>query len=353
MSKLQFEEINNGNNSGNNDVLQAMKIYQIYKTGKSEVVALKGLNLELKSKEFLAIIGPSGSGKSSLLNVLGGIMRPSAGVVVYNGLDITKLTEQDLVEFRRHTIGFVFQEGNLVPTQSAFENVENTLRFLGKSRTERKKRAKEILHDVGLSDRINHIPSKLSGGERQRVAIARALAGNPSVILADEPTGNLDDETSVVILDLFKELNKNTGISFLIVTHDKLTTSYATRSLELHDGLLIGQHDTSNLDLSKIDSSRLLRIDEEGRIPVNSALLDDLYSKIKQPVVLWKSRIQNLPLEEKQENSPILPSLVLSPIVAEGMKPKIKQADNIVCQICNAILPPTAMFCTECGAKFV
>lgn len=349
---MSLKDIQNGNFYGNN-ILQAMKVYQIYKTGKSEVVALKGLNLELKNEEFLAVIGPSGSGKSSLLNILGGIMRPSAGVVLYNGLDITKFPEQDLVEFRRHTVGFVFQEGNLLPNQSAQENVENTLRFLGRPRSERKQRSKEILKEVGLGDRLSHTPGKLSGGERQRVAIARALAGNPSVILADEPTGNLDDETSVVILDLFKELNRNTGISFLIVTHDKLTTSYASRSLELQDGLLLGQHDTT-LDLSSVDASRLLRIDEEGRIALPPQLIEEAYARIQEPVVLWKSRIQDLRVDENDLDSPKLPSLVFTPIVAEGMKMNKKvQKDNIICSVCNTILPPTSMFCTECGAKFV
>lgn len=340
------------NDNNNNNIFQAMKIYQIYKTGRSEIVALKGLNLELKQNEFLTVIGPSGSGKSSLLNILGGILRPSAGVVLYNGLDITKLSEPDLVEFRRNTVGFVFQEGNLLPNQSAQENVENTLRFLGQNRSQRKKRSREILREVGLGDRLNHSPGKLSGGERQRVAIARALAGNPSVILADEPTGNLDDETSVIILDLFKEMNKDTGISFFIVTHDKLTTSYSSRSLELHDGLLIGQHDQS-IDLLSIDASRLLRIDEDGRIPLNTELLNELYSQINQPIVLWKARVQDLPLDLEQKNSPILPSLVLSPILAEGMKARNVSLDNVVCSVCNEILPPSSLFCTECGAKFL
>lgn len=333
-------------------ILQAMKVYQIYQTGKTEVVALKGLDLELFKGEFLTIVGPSGAGKSSLLNILGGILRPSAGVVLYNGIDITKLHEEELVTFRRKQIGFIFQEGNLLPFQTALENVENTLRFLGISRSERKRRSKELLKNVGLGHRFNHTPAKLSGGERQRVAIARALSGNPAIILADEPTGNLDQETSTQVLDLFRELNKETGIAFLIVTHDKLVSSYSSRSLELRDGMIIGQHG-SGINLQDLDTSRLTRLDEEGRIPVPHNLLNDLYNQLQAPVVLWKSRIQDLSLEPENKESEVLPSLVFSPIVAEGVKPKKLPQDNKVCSVCNTILPPNAYFCTSCGAKFV
>jgi putative ABC transport system ATP-binding protein len=339
-------------NANNDAILQALKVYQIYQTGKTEVVALKGLDIEMFKGELLTIVGPSGSGKSSLLNVLGGILRPSAGIVLYNGIDITKLLEEELVAFRRKQIGFIFQEGNLLPFQTALENVENTLRFLGFSRSERKRRSKELLKEVGLGHRLNHTPAKLSGGERQRVAIARALSGSPAIILADEPTGNLDQEMSTQVLELFRELNKETGIAFLIVTHDKLVASYATRSLELRDGMIIGQHGTG-IDLSNLDTSRLTRIDEEGRLPVPQGLLHDIYTQLQAPVVLWKSGIQYLKPNPEDPESHLVPSLVFNPIVAESLKSQVKQMDNKICSVCNTVLPPNSLFCTSCGAKFI
>lgn len=339
------------NKPDNNLILQAMKVYQIYQTGKTEVVALKGLDLELFHGEMLTIVGPSGAGKSSLLNILGGILRPSAGIVLYNGIDITKLREEDLVAFRRKQIGFIFQEGNLLPFQTALENVENTLRFLGEPRSTRKKEAKELLVKVGLGHRLHHTPAKLSGGERQRVAIARALSAKPSIILADEPTGNLDQETSTQVLELFKELNKDTGIAFLIVTHDKLVASYSSRSLELRDGMIVGQHD-AGFNLKELAMSRLTRIDEEGRLPVPQNLLTDITTQLQANVPLWKARIQFLHSELGNEESALLPSLVFSPIVSnEGIAPIAQQYK--ICSVCETKLPPNALFCTNCGAKFI
>lgn len=336
----------------NNDdlILHALKVYQIYQTGKTEVVALKGLDLDLYQGEMLTIVGPSGAGKSSLLNILGGILRPSAGIVLYNGVDITKLFEEELVTFRRKQIGFIFQEGNLLPFQTALENVENTLRFLGFTRSRRKREAKELLTKVGLGHRLHHTPSKLSGGERQRVAIARALSANPSIILADEPTGNLDQETSTQVLDLFKELNKETGIAFLIVTHDKLVASYSTRSLELRDGMIVGQHD-AGFDIKELAASRLTRLDEEGRLPVPENLLSDISTQLQAPVPLWKSRIQYLHSEMGNEESDLLPSLVFSPIVDETISRP--QQNYKICSVCETKLAPNALFCLNCGAKFV
>ena len=339
------------NKSGNDLILQAMKVYQIYQTGKTEVVALKGLDLELYRGEMLTIVGPSGAGKSSLLNILGGILRPSAGIVLYNGVDITKLREEDLVAFRRKQIGFIFQEGNLLPFQTALENVENTLRFLSESRSTRKREAKELLTRVGLGHRLHHTPSKLSGGERQRVAIARALSARPSIILADEPTGNLDQETSAQVLDLFKELNKDTGIAFLIVTHDKLVASYSSRSLELRDGMIVGQHGL-DLNLKELENTRLTRMDEEGRLPVPQNLLKNITTQLQANIPLWKARIQFLHSELGNDQSSLLPSLVFSPIVNnEGILPT-KQLFK-TCSVCDTKLAANALFCTNCGAKFV
>ena len=337
--------------TGTDKILQALKVYQIYQTGKTEVVALKGLDLELNQGEMLTIVGPSGAGKSSLLNILGGILRPSAGVVLYNGVDITKLLEEELVAFRRKQIGFIFQEGNLLPFQTALENVENTLRFLGEPRSKRKKEAKELLTKVGLAHRLHHTPSKLSGGERQRVAIARALSASPSIVLADEPTGNLDQETSTHVLDLFKELNKDTGIAFLIVTHDKLVASYSTRSLELRDGMIIGQHG-AGMNIKELETSRLTRLDEEGRLPVPEKLLNDITTQLQSHVSLWKSMVQHLHSEMCNDQSSLLPSLVFTPIIDYQIS-NPKKEEFKICSVCNTKLAANALFCPECGAKFI
>ncbi|WP_274652200.1 ABC transporter ATP-binding protein [Paenibacillus humicola] len=210
-------------------------LVKIYKTDDLEVVALQGLDLQVEAGELMAIIGNSGSGKSTLLNMLGGLDRPSAGTLLVDGKDLLKFTERDLVKYKRESVGFVWQNNarNLIPYLTALENVE--LPILLKGRRKRL-RALELLDAVGLSHRIKNRLSELSGGEQQRVAIAIALSNEPKLLLADEPTGSLDTRTSNQILDLFRELNRSTGITIVIVTHDPLLARKVDRVVAIRDG---------------------------------------------------------------------------------------------------------------------
>ena len=210
-----------------------------FKVGNEKVEILKGITLDIKEGEFVAIIGESGSGKSTFLNILGGLMPCECGEITINENRIDKLNENKLALFRRHNVGFIFQAYNLMPQLSAIENVEMPLIFSGVSKNKRRKRALDMLKKVGLEDRVNHKPSELSGGQQQRVSIARALMNNPKVILADEPTGNLDSNTSVEILELLKELNEKYKTTFVVVTHSKVVYKYATRIIKMKDGLLV------------------------------------------------------------------------------------------------------------------
>ena len=210
-----------------------------FKVGNEKVEILKGITLDIKEGEFVAIIGESGSGKSTFLNILGGLMPCECGEITINENRIDKLNENKLALFRRHNVGFIFQAYNLMPQLSAIENVEMPLIFSGVSKNKRRKRALDMLKKVGLEDRVNHKPSELSGGQQQRVSIARALMNNPKVILADEPTGNLDSKTSVEILELLKELKEKYKTTFVVVTHSKVVYKYATRIIKMKDGLLV------------------------------------------------------------------------------------------------------------------
>ena len=210
-----------------------------FKVGNEKVEILKGITLDIKEGEFVARIGESGSGKSTFLNILGGLMPCECGEITINENRIDKLNENKLALFRRHNVGFIFQAYNLMPQLSAIENVEMPLIFSGVSKNKRRKRALDMLKKVGLEDRVNHKPSELSGGQQQRVSIARALMNNPKVILADEPTGNLDSKTSVEILELLKELNEKYKTTFVVVTHSKVVYKYATRIIKMKDGLLV------------------------------------------------------------------------------------------------------------------
>jgi len=211
-------------------------LIKIYKTGKIEVVALRGLDLKVDKGELRVIVGPSGSGKSTLINIIGGITKPDAGKVFVDGESIVDMTEKQLVEYRRKRVGIVFQFFNLIPTLTALENVELPMILVGVPRSERKRRAQELLKTVGLEHRMHHKPSELSGGEQQRVAIAAALANNPPLILADEPTGELDSVTGMQIAELFKQLNKQHGKTMIIVTHDLSMARIADRISRIVDG---------------------------------------------------------------------------------------------------------------------
>ncbi|MHA2297734.1 MAG: ABC transporter ATP-binding protein [Candidatus Hodarchaeales archaeon] len=211
-------------------------VWRTYKMGEEEVHALKGVSIDIAKGEYRVIMGPSGSGKSTLLNMVGALDIPSKGEVFFEGYPLSSLSPKQLASLRAYKIGFIFQTFNLVPVISALDNVMLPLVFQNKSREERVKRAKEILDRVGLGDRIDHRPDELSGGQQQRVAIARALAGKPSVILADEPTGNLDLSTGFQIVELLRELNQETGVTVINSTHDLKLIDIADKISWLRDG---------------------------------------------------------------------------------------------------------------------
>lgn len=219
--------------------ISCSNIKKSFKLGNTNVDILKGITLSVEQGEFVAIIGESGSGKSTFLNVLSGIMPCDEGEMIINEYHIEDLDENGLALFRRKNLGFIFQSYNLLAQLTALENVEMPLIFAGVPKKERVKRATEMLERVGLTDRMNHLPSELSGGQQQRVSIARALVNNPSVILADEPTGNLDSKTSIEILDLLKNLNKKYKMTFVVVTHSQVVYKYADRIIKMNDGLLV------------------------------------------------------------------------------------------------------------------
>ncbi len=219
-------------------------LMKVYRAGKSEVIALRGLDMAVEDGELVAIQGPSGCGKTSLLNLIGGIDRPTAGRVEVDGRNIVDLSDDELVRYRRTGVGFIFQFFNLVPTLTAQENVELPMRLASTPAAQRKERTKELLDLVGLAGRHVHRPDELSGGEQQRIAIATALANDPPLILADEPTGELDTKTGQEILDLFGLLNRDLGKTLIIVTHDARVADIASRILEIEDGKIIGERKT-------------------------------------------------------------------------------------------------------------
>jgi len=213
-------------------------VTKVYRMGKVEVQALRGVNLSVKRGEFIAILGPSGSGKSTLLNMIGCLDKPTSGKVFIDGKDTSRLNENELAALRREKIGFVFQQFNLIHTLNALENVALPMLFAGIRRAERMKRAKNLLEKVGLSHRIYHKPMELSGGEQQRVAIARALANNPEIIVADEPTGNVDTDAGNAIMEIFEQLNEERR-TIILVTHDFDIATHAHRKLRMKDGTLL------------------------------------------------------------------------------------------------------------------
>ncbi len=211
--------------------------------GNETVYVLKGIDLEIKRGEYVALMGPSGSGKSTLMNLLGCLDTPTSGSYVLNGKDVSSMSDDELAEIRNKEIGFVFQTFNLLPRTTALDNVALPMVYAGYSKSERNVRATEVLQQVNLSDRMDHQPNQLSGGQRQRVAIARALVNKPSIILADEPTGNLDSKTSVEIMKLFGDIHKN-GNTVILVTHEEDIAAYAHRVIRLRDGII--ESDKSN-----------------------------------------------------------------------------------------------------------
>ena len=220
-------------------VLKIENLSKSYALGKRKVQALSGVNLRVNKGEFVAIMGPSGSGKTTLLNVLGCLDKPTSGRVLLDEIDVAKLPETELYKIRRNKIGFVFQTFNLLPYLNAIENVELPMECTKKSKSERRRRASKLLEMVGLSGREGHRPQRLSAGEQQRVAIARALANDPAIILADEPTGNLDTKNKQEIVKLLASLNLNQGTTIIVVTHDGHVAAHTERMLLLKDGKII------------------------------------------------------------------------------------------------------------------
>lgn len=212
-------------------------LYKTYFMGKQSVQVLKGLSLDIMRNEYVALMGPSGSGKSTLMNILGCLDTPTSGKYILNGKDVSKIPDDDLAEVRNKEIGFVFQQFNLLPRLTAAENVALPLIYAGISKKERIERAKEALSKVGLADRSHHKSNELSGGQIQRVAIARALVNNPSILLADEPTGNLDSKTSVEVMEIFGKIQQ-AGNTVVLVTHEEDIAAYAKRIVRLKDGII-------------------------------------------------------------------------------------------------------------------
>ena len=217
-------------------VVRAVGLTRRYKMGDSFVDALRGVDLAIADREFVALVGPSGSGKSTVLNLIGGLDRPTSGEVWINGTELSGSDECALTQHRRQHVGFVFQSFNLLPRLTAEENVSIPLMFSGVPEKERLARARGLLERVGLGARLGHRPTQLSGGEQQRVAIARALVGQPALLLADEPTGNLDTAIGAEIMSLLKELNQERGLTLLVVTHDPEVAAFAGRVVRLRDG---------------------------------------------------------------------------------------------------------------------
>lgn len=219
------------------DAVTIQNLYKIYKEGTVETVALRGANLAVQPGEFVAITGRSGAGKSTLLNLVGGLSTPSAGQVIIDGVDITRLSEAERAAFRRVKIGIVYQMDNLIPFLSALENVMLPMQAAG--RKDPRRRALQLLEEVGLKERVHHKPAQLSGGERQRVAIAVALANEPSLLLADELTGELDSATAEKVIDLLKALNTHHNLTLVVVTHNKTVAARARRQVKIADGQLL------------------------------------------------------------------------------------------------------------------
>lgn len=219
------------------NIIEIRDIKRDFKLGSETVHVLKGVNLEIAKGDYVALMGPSGSGKSTLMNILGCLDTPTSGAYFLDGKDVSVLKDDQLAEIRNKSIGFVFQTFNLLPRTTALDNVALPMVYAGNSKSERDERAKEVLEQVGLSDRMDHHPNQLSGGQRQRVAVARALVNRPAIILADEPTGNLDTKTSIEIMHLFDEIHAN-GNTVILVTHEEDIAEHAHRIIRLRDGVI-------------------------------------------------------------------------------------------------------------------
>ena len=225
----------------NGEVIRINEVTKIYQMGTQEVHALRGVSLAVERGEAVAIMGPSGSGKSTLMNVIGCLDQPTSGEYYLDDEDVSKMSEDELAAVRNRRVGFIFQSFNLLARTTAQENVQLPLIYAGTTLQMRRQRAQEVLRAVGLGDRMDHMPNELSGGQQQRVAIARALVNRPSIILADEPTGNLDSKSGKEVMNILMDLNREQGITIILVTHDPRLTQYVGRVLNLFDGTIRGE----------------------------------------------------------------------------------------------------------------
>jgi len=220
-------------------IVECINVKKTYQQGKVEVKALRGVSLSIDEGGFVAVAGPSGSGKTTMLNMMGGLDSPDSGSVVVDEHDFDKMNQSELASLRLHRVGFVFQAYNLIPVLSAVENVEFVMLLQGVSQAERRERAKAILDDVGLEGKYDRRPAELSGGQQQRVAVARAIVSDPAIVLADEPTANLDSKTGQGLLDMMKQMNEKKKVTFIFSTHDHMVMDYARRLVQLRDGLVV------------------------------------------------------------------------------------------------------------------
>ncbi len=237
------------------EVARVENVTRSFKIGKVETQALRGVNLTIDSGEFTALVGPSGSGKTTLLQMIGCLDQPSAGKVFITGKDVSRLNRDQRADMRRGTIGFIFQFFALIPTLTAYENVEMPMLLIGQGSAERRARVKQLLEAVDLLDRAHHRPDQLSGGQQQRVAIARALATKPSLILADEPTANLDTPNGTQVMETMTRLNRETGVTFIFATHDPRVIKYARRIVTLRDGLIVDNTALTNEILEPVTAA--------------------------------------------------------------------------------------------------
>ena len=228
------------------NIVKCSDVKKTYRQGEVDVQALRGVNLSIKKGDFLALAGPSGSGKTTMLNIIGGLDSADSGKVTVNGNALEEMNQSQLANLRLHHIGFVFQAFNLIPVLSAAENVEYVMLLQGIPQAERRQRARSILDDVGLGDKYNRRPAELSGGQQQRVAVARAIVSNPSIVLADEPTANLDSKTGKGLLDMMKKMNQEKKVTFIFSTHDRMVMNYAGRLLRIRDGRLVDDQIKNN-----------------------------------------------------------------------------------------------------------